>query len=68
MTRNVYAVIECCRCIGNSVIAECMCIFENEKDAESFYLTLVEKNKDLSGIWFEIQKCEFMESNKNETN
>lgn len=45
MTRNVYAVIECCRCIGNSVIAECMCIFENEKDAESFYLTLVEKTK-----------------------
>lgn len=49
MTRNVYAVIECCRCIGNSVIAECMCIFENEKDAESFYLTLVEKKQRL--IW-----------------
>lgn len=58
MNKDIYVVIECSRCIGGSIVSKCMRAFENEEDANEYYFALVGKNKDVCGMWFEIQKCE----------
>lgn len=57
MSKYIYIVNEYNHVYDNTV-SKCVRAFENIEDANKYFSTLIEENKDAGGVWFDIQRCE----------
>ena len=62
MSRYIYIVNEYNR-VYDYTVSKCVRAFDNIEDANKYFSTLIEENKDNVGGWFDIQRCELEEGN-----